>query len=31
MNVALVWHPKRKWNFCMSEDKKKEIGPTFTE
>ena len=22
-----VWHPKRWWNVCMSEDEKKEIEP----
>ena len=25
------WHPKRCWNYCMSEDQKKEIEPIFTE
>ena len=30
--VKLVaWHPRRLWNFCMSEDEKKEIEPIFTE
>ena len=29
--MLAVWHPKRWWNFCMSEDKKKEIEPIFTE
>ena len=29
--MALAWHPKRWWNFCMSEDEKKEIEPIFTE
>ena len=24
-------HPKRWWNFCISEDEKKEIEPIFTE
>ena len=26
-----VASPKRWWNFCMSEDEKKEIEPIFTE
>ena len=29
--MPIVWNPKRWWNFCMSEDKKKEIAPVFTE
>ena len=29
--ISIVWHPKRWWNFCMSEDVKKEIEPIFTE
>ena len=29
--MAIAWHPNRWWNFCMSEDEKKEIEPTFTE
>ena len=29
--MAVAWHPKRWWNFCMSEDKKKEIESIFTE
>ena len=29
--MAIVRHPKRWWNFCMSEDKKKEIEPIFNE
>ena len=29
--MPVVWHPKRWWNFCMSEDEKKEIEPIFTE
>ena len=24
-------HPNRWWNFCVSEDEKKEIEPIFTE
>ena len=26
-----VWHPKRFWNFCMSENEKKEIEPIFID
>ena len=29
--MVIVQHPKRWWNFCMSEDKKKEIEPIFNE
>ena len=29
--MPIAWHPKRWWNFCMSEDKKKEIDPIFNE
>ena len=29
--MLIAWHPKRWWNFCMSEDEKKEIEPIFTE
>ena len=29
--MPIAWHPKRWWNFCMSENEKKEIGPIFTE
>ena len=29
--MPIAWHPKRWWNFYMSEDEKKEIEPTFTE
>ena len=29
--MPIAWHPKRWWNFCMSEDEKKEIEPIFTE
>ena len=25
------WHPKGWWNFCISEDEKKEIELIFTE
>ena len=29
--MPIAWHPKKRWNFCMSEDEKKEIEPIFTE
>ena len=29
--MPVAWHPKRRWNVCMSEDEKKEIEPIFTE
>ena len=29
--MSIVWHPKRWWNFCVSEDEEKEIEPIFTE
>ena len=29
--MPVAWYPKRWWNFCVSEDEKKEIEPTFTE
>ena len=29
--MPIAWYPERWWNFCMSEDEKKEIGPIFTE
>ena len=29
--MVVVWHPRRWWNLYMSEDKKKEIEPIFTE
>ena len=25
--MPIVWHPKKWWNFCISEDEKKEIEP----
>ena len=28
--MPTAWHPKGWWNFCMSEDEKKEIEPIFT-
>ena len=27
----IAWHPKRWWNFCMSEEEKKEIEAIFTD
>ena len=27
--MPIVWHPKKWWNFCMS-DEKKETEPIFT-
>ena len=30
-SMPIAWHPERWWNFCMSEDEKKEIEPNFTE
>ena len=24
-----AWHPNRRWNWCLSEDEKKEINPLF--
>ena len=29
--MPIAWHPKRWWNFYLSEDEKKEIEPIFTE
>ena len=29
--MPIAWNSKRWWNFCMSEDEKKEIQPNFTE
>ena len=29
--MLVVWHPKKWWDFSMSEDKKKEIEPIFTK
>ena len=29
--MLAAWHSRRWWNFCISEDEKKEIEPTFTE
>ena len=27
--IPAVWHPKRWWDWCVSEDEKKEIDPMF--
>ena len=27
--MPVGWHPNRWWDWCMSEDKKKEIDPMF--
>ena len=27
--IPIAWHPKRWWNFCVSEVKKKEIDRIF--
>ena len=29
--MPVAWHPKRWWNFCISEGEEKEIEPLFTE
>ena len=29
--MPIEWHPKRRWNLCMSEGEKKEIEPIFTK
>ena len=29
--MLVAWHLRRWWNFCMSEDEKKEIEPIFTK
>ena len=29
--MPVAWHPKRWWNFCLSEDEKKEIETIFIE
>ena len=27
--MTIVWHPKRWWDWCVSEDEKKEIEHTW--
>ena len=29
--MPVVWHPNRWWDWCVSEDEKKEIDPMFIE
>ena len=29
--MLLAWYPDRQWDWCMSEDEKKEIDPMFIE
>ena len=29
--MTIAWHPKRQWDWCVSEDEKKEIDPVFIE
>ena len=29
--MLAAWHPRSRWNFCMSEDEKKEVEMIFTE
>ena len=29
--MPLTWHTKRRWDWCFSENEKKEIEPIFTE
>ena len=29
--MPIAWHSRRGWNFCMLEDEKKEIEPTFNK
>ena len=29
--ISITWHPTRWWNFCVSEDEKKEIDPIFID
>ena len=29
--MPIPWYPKRWWDFCMSEDEKKEIESIFTD
>ena len=29
--LPIAWHPNRWWDFCVSEDEKKEIDPMFIE
>ena len=29
--MPVAWHPDRWWDWCMSENEKKEIDPMFIE
>ena len=29
--MVIAWHPRRWWNFGMSDDEKKEVEPIFIE
>ena len=29
--MPIVWHPVRWWDWCVSEDEKKEINPILIE
>ena len=29
--MSVAWHLNRWWDWCKSEDEKKEIGPIFIE
>ena len=29
--MPVAWHPSRWWDWCVSEDEKKEIDPMFIE
>ena len=29
--MPVAWHSERWWDFCVSEDEKKEIDPIFIE
>ena len=29
--ISVAWHPNRWWDWCVSEDEKKEIDPMFIE
>ena len=29
--MPVAWHPTRLWDFCLLEDKEKEINPIFSD
>ena len=29
--MSIAWHPKRWWDWCLSEDEKKEIDNMLTK